>query len=470
MYYLFVSWIVAICLSFSACLCADEISFTREIAPLLLKRCAGCHGAKIAEGAFRLDTFELLMEAGDSGEATVVAGEAESSEVYRRIIETDEDLRMPQEDDALAQVEIDAIRLWIQQGAHFDGSDRSAPLKSQLAARRHPAAPEIYRMPLPVMSISFSPDGHQLAVGGYHELLIWDLADGTLLHRIGNLPQRIQSILWLDDSFLIAGGTPGEYGEVAFIATENDWIRKVLVVFSDIALDAVVDSRQLQVAACSADRSTQLVEIETAQLLWNKTLHSSWVTGVAFSGDDRFIVTTSLDETVKIIESENGELFTTFNGHRQQMGDFSGRFKIYDVGFHSASGRFMTAGEGRAIRVWDPLQAKAENGTAADMEERFYEKAHTKYVVHDFHKPVHKLVTSDTLIVVAGGDGMVKAFDADNHKPIRQFAGHEDAIYSLAVSQDGQSVAAGAHDGRVLVWNVESAKPPTVFLAVPTIR
>ena len=440
----------------------------REISPILLKRCAGCHGGKIAEGGFRVDAFDLLLERGSSGAAPIVAGDAESSEVYRRIIDPDEALRMPQEDDALAQVEIDAMRRWIQQGARFDGANRSKPLKSQLAARQHPTAPQSYRMPLPVMSVSFSPDGHQLAVGGYHELLIWDLKDGALMRRIGNLPQRIQSILWLDHALLIAGGTPGEYGEVAVLATDNKWTPRVLAVFSDIALDAAVDSRQRRVAACSADRSTQLVQIDTAQLLWNRTLHASWVTGVAFSGNDRFLVTTSLDETVKIIESENGELFTTFNGHRQQMGDFHGRFKIYDVGFHSASGRFMTAGEGRAVRVWDPLQVKAENGTAADMEERFYKKAHTKYLIHDFRQPVHKLVASDHLIVVAGADGMVQAFGGDNHQPMRQFLGHNDAVYSLAVSRDGERVAAGAHDGRVLVWNVENVEPPTVLLAAPS--
>ena len=467
MHRLIITWITTVSLCFPAHLCAEEISFSREIAPILLKRCAGCHGPKIAEGAFRLNTFDFLMEAGDSGEPTVVAGQPEASEVYRRIIETDEDLRMPQQDDALAKADIDAIRTWIQRGANFDGQDRSAPLNSQLAARRHPAAPETYRTPIPVMSVSFSPNGDQLAVGGYHELLIWNLADGTLVRRIGNLPQRIQSILWLDRSIFIAGGTPGEYGEVAMIAIEEDSVPRPLVTFSDIALDVAFDSGRERVATCSADRSTKLVQIESAELLWSRSLHSSWVTGVAFSGDDRFIVTSSFDETVKIIETENGALFTTFNGHRQQLGNFPGRFKIYDIAFHSASGMFMTAGEGRAIRVWDPVQAKAENGTAADMEARFYEKAHTKYVVHDFGKSAHKIVTSETLIVVAGGDGVVKLFDAENHELIRELVGHQDSVYSLAVSQDGMHVAAGAHDGKVLVWNVETPDPPNVLLAVP---
>ena len=67
----------------------------------------------------------------------------------------------------------------------------------------------------------------------------------------------------------------------------------------------------------------------------------------------------------------------------------------------------------------------------------------------------------------AGGDGVVKLFDAENHELIRELVGHQDSVYSLAVSQDGMHVAAGAHDGKVLVWNVETPDPPNVLLAVP---
>lgn len=446
---------------------ADDVSFSRDVVPVLLKRCAGCHGDKRAEGAFRVHTFDFLNKGGESGEQAVVPGKPSSSELYRRMIETDAELRMPQEDDALAAADIQTIKSWIEQGASFDGQDRGAPLNSQLAARRHPAAPKIYRTPIPVQSLCFSPDGKQLAMGGYHEVLIWDVESAAIDRRIGSLPQRIQTILWIENSMVVAGGTPGEYGEVVVFDQLDDPQARSLVRFSDIVTDVAVDSNRQRVAACSASRTTKLVRLPNAKLLWRKSIHSSSATGIAFSGDDRFVVTTSLDETVKVVETETGSLFTTFNGHRQQLGDFPGRFKIYDVSYHAGSNLFLTAGEGRAIRIWDPIKAKSENGTAADMEKRFYKKPHTKYVVHTLDKPVFQVVADDATIIAGGANGIIKTFDAVSHKPLREFSGHDDWVYSLAISDDGNQIAAGAHNGRVLIWNLKSGALTADILAAP---
>src|SRR5208283_917450 len=37
---------------------------------------------------------------------------------------------------------------------------------------------------LPLSAVAFSPDGKTLAVGGYREVLLWDLAAGKLAKRI----------------------------------------------------------------------------------------------------------------------------------------------------------------------------------------------------------------------------------------------------------------------------------------------
>ena len=41
---------------------AADVNFLREIAPILLQRCAGCHGPAKREGDFRLHTFESLLK------------------------------------------------------------------------------------------------------------------------------------------------------------------------------------------------------------------------------------------------------------------------------------------------------------------------------------------------------------------------------------------------------------------------
>src|SRR5438094_2335723 len=78
---------------------STPVSFSRDLAPILAKKCVACHGAEKSKGHFRLDSFEWLMKAGESKSAPVVAGQPDQSELVRRLTTTDEDARMPQKDD-----------------------------------------------------------------------------------------------------------------------------------------------------------------------------------------------------------------------------------------------------------------------------------------------------------------------------------------------------------------------------------
>ncbi len=71
----------------------------------------------------RLDAGRLLKAGGESG-SVVVAGEPDQSLLLERILETDPDLRMPQEGTPLSADEIDVLSRWITEGASFPKDDR----------------------------------------------------------------------------------------------------------------------------------------------------------------------------------------------------------------------------------------------------------------------------------------------------------------------------------------------------------
>ena len=85
------------------------IGFRSDIAPILLDHCLACHGAKLAEGGYRVDSYQELLKAGDSGETPVVTAASEDpaqvSELLRRL-ECDESERMPAESDPLSAEQI----------------------------------------------------------------------------------------------------------------------------------------------------------------------------------------------------------------------------------------------------------------------------------------------------------------------------------------------------------------------------
>ena len=103
---------------------ADEVDFVRDIQPLLLARCAECHGEQTAKSGLRLDVKSAALLGGESGRV-IIPSQSMSSPLLERISSTDAD-RMPPEGDRLTDAEIDLIRRWIDQGAIWpDGVDKA---------------------------------------------------------------------------------------------------------------------------------------------------------------------------------------------------------------------------------------------------------------------------------------------------------------------------------------------------------
>jgi hypothetical protein len=65
-------------------------------------------------------------------------------------------------------------------------------------------------------------------------------------------------------------------------------------------------------------------------------------------------------------------------------------------------------------------------------------------------------------LFAAGGEpglfGEVRQWDVSGRKLIRVFEGHQDAIYSIALSPDGKTLASGSYDQKIKLWDVESGK------------
>ena len=88
-----------------------------EIGPILSKSCIKCHGPEKQKGKLRLDSKEAALKGGKDG-AIIVPGQADKSELYRRIsLPAGNDDIMPNEGDPLTKAQTDLIRDWINQGA-----------------------------------------------------------------------------------------------------------------------------------------------------------------------------------------------------------------------------------------------------------------------------------------------------------------------------------------------------------------
>lgn len=411
------------------------------------------------------------MTAGASDAPTVVPGKPEDSELFRRMTEADESIRMPQKDEPLSTAQTDLIRQWILQGAKFDGEDRQGSFQSQMPPREHPVAPELYHVPIPIFAMAWSPDGSELAVGGFHEVLIRSATDGRLLRRLQRLPQRIQALRYSADGrrLFVAGGTSGDYGELTVLDTASGDQRQVLATFEDIVLGMSLSHAGDRIVATSADRSVRCFQINDGRMLWKSRLHSDFVTSVAFSHDDGFVASGSRDFTVKVLNADDGSLFTTYNGHQRQFGSESGRFDIAAIAFSQDSPLAFSAGKGRSIRVWEPEKAQQENGSAADMEERFSNNGHTRYFPHESRRGIVQLGVSGQRLFACMGEGIVKEYNVLTQTHVRDYSARHERCFAMDIHAGSERLAAGTIQGTVIQWETRTGNELLQFPGLPIL-
>lgn len=90
--------------------------FSATAGPILARHCTSCHSGTDAESGLRLDRRASVLSGGDSGQAAVVPGQPEQSELIRRVTATD-DSRMPPEGPRLSSDERQQLIAWIRGGA-----------------------------------------------------------------------------------------------------------------------------------------------------------------------------------------------------------------------------------------------------------------------------------------------------------------------------------------------------------------
>jgi formylglycine-generating enzyme required for sulfatase activity len=96
-----------------------QVSFERQVKPVLESACLSCHGEKKPKGELQLHTHEGLLEGSEYGEV-VVPGKPEDSTLYTTtILSPDADEVMPPKPPLLSKSQSDVIKEWINAGAKW---------------------------------------------------------------------------------------------------------------------------------------------------------------------------------------------------------------------------------------------------------------------------------------------------------------------------------------------------------------
>ncbi len=279
------------------------VSFFRDVRPILQANCQGCHQPARAEGGYVMTSLEGLLAAGDSGSAGVVPGQPAESYLISQITpDASGHAEMPKEGKPLAATEIDLITRWIAEG----GQDDTPLSAGQKIDAEHPP---VYSRPPVVTSLDFSPDGRWLAVTGFHEVLLFDMADPSTVpaapaKRLVGLSERVERVRFSPDGarLLVTGGNPARMGEVQIWNVADGTLERSVPVTYDTVYGGCWSPDGTLVAFGCTDNSVRAIQVSTGEQVLYQGAHEDWVLDTVFAPRGDHVISVGRDMTVKLTE------------------------------------------------------------------------------------------------------------------------------------------------------------------------
>lgn len=287
-----------------------------------------------------------------------------------------------------------------------------------------------------VRSVKFSPDGKILASASFDGTIkLWDVESRRELKTI--IERSVQSLAFSSDGKLLASGNwrdelirlwDTESGRELRVFTGHRLSNVNSVAFSP-------DDKTL--ISGNNDGAIKMWDVESGKEIKSLYGHSRSVSSVVFSPDGKFIASGGDDDTVRLWDAESGKELKIFKGHDSY---------VNSVVF-SPDGKTIASGSwDKTLKLWS-----VESGT----EIKTF-KGHEYYIQSVAFNANGKILAS------AGGEldvrrNELKLWDIESGKELANLKnGHTGEIESVAFSPDGKILASGGRDSLVKLWDVES--------------
>lgn len=187
------------------------------------------------------------------------------------------------------------------------------------------------------------------------------------------------------------------------------------------------------VASASSDLTVKMWAVAptsgAARSLWTAKAHDKEINAVAFSSDNRLLVTAGQDKLIKIWSVASGELLHTLTGHKRG---------VWSVACTFAQEMLLVSGSAdRTVKIW---RMTDDFACIKTLEGHANSVLRVAFVNHGLQ------------VVSAGSDGLLKAWDLKRNECLATFDEHTDRIWALAVCDDGDALITGDASATIKVW------------------
>jgi WD40 repeat protein/mono/diheme cytochrome c family protein len=423
---------------------AADVSYAREIRPILQRQCQGCHQPNVKSFDLDLTSYEAMMAGGKSGRP-IEAGAPDRS-LLLRYLTGEVRPQMPMGLPPLPNEQVDLIRRWVLEGAK---DDTPAEARETVSLDK----PVTYTQPPVITSLAFSPDGAVLAVSGYREVLLIPAAGSLPAKRLAGMSERIQSLAFSADGALLvaAGGTPARFGEVQFWNAPAGTMLRSVSLTGDTVFGASLSPDASKVAVGCADNTVRILDAATGAEVHRIGNHENWVLGTVFGKDGKRIVSVGRDRAAKLTDVASGAFLENINLLRGELAA---------VARHPSQEVVVIGGEDRIPYVY--LMDRPKNMKIADDTTLLRQLERQEGAIFAL-----AWSPDGRQIAVAGASPAVTLYDAESGKRLGQCIGHTAGIYALAYAPDSKLLATGGFEGQVRLYEAASGRLVREFIPVP---
>ena len=189
------------------------------------------------------------------------------------------------------------------------------------------------------------------------------------------------------------------------------------------------------VCSGSMDNTVRLWNTETGETLRTLKGHRWWVKSVSFSPDGLYVCSGSWDTTVRLWNVETGVNIHTFIGHTEGV-----RSVLF-----SPDGKYICSGsDDRTMRLWE---------VATETVRTFND-----------HRSSTLAFSPDGKYIASGSDiKKVQLWITETGALVHTFNGHTDLVEGVAFSPDQRYICSGSRDSTVRLWDTATGETKRTF-------